>query len=67
MTCIYLVEICFGHSYGLLGAKPISFPMEQNHCLGKAKGAFQTSPDSYRYLAGQLIELIFGSNKHFEF
>lgn len=42
----------------LLGAKPLSLPMEQNHQLGQANGPFLNSPDSYRQLVdGRLIYL----------
>lgn len=29
-----------------LGVKPLGFPMEQNHQLGKAKGSLLAKPDS---------------------
>nr|KYP43239.1 hypothetical protein KK1_035331 [Cajanus cajan] len=44
---------------GLLGAKPVTTPMEQNHHLGLAKGPCLTSPDKYRQLVGRLIYLCF--------
>ena len=42
---------------GLLGAKPIGFPIEQNHKLGLATGEFLIDPESYRRLVGRLIYL----------
>ncbi|CAH9071582.1 unnamed protein product [Cuscuta epithymum] len=44
---------------GLLGAKPSSFPMEQNHSLGLATGELLADPESYRRLVGRLIYLSF--------
>lgn len=44
--CKYVLDILA--DTGLLGAKPFSFPMEQNHHLSKAKGAFLGSPSSFR-------------------
>lgn len=44
---------------GLLGAKPASTPLEQNHRLGLATGGFITNPDQYRRLVGRLIYLCF--------
>lgn len=38
-----------------LGAKPLAFPMEHNHKLGKAKSPLLINPDSYRRLVGRLI------------
>jgi hypothetical protein len=35
---------------GILGAKPTSTPMEQNHHLGLAKGELLSNPDQYRRL-----------------
>lgn len=40
---------------GLLGTKPLSFPMEQNHKLRKATGSILSSPDTYYCLVGRLI------------
>lgn len=37
--------------------KPLSFPMEQNHNLGKIKGLLLSQTDSYRRLVGRLIYL----------
>jgi hypothetical protein len=44
---------------GLLGAKPASTPLEQNHHLGLAKGELLANPDRYRRLVGRLIYLCF--------
>jgi hypothetical protein len=43
---------------GLLGAKPSSFPIVQNHQLGKADGPLLANPESYRRLVGRLIYLV---------
>ncbi|CAH9074495.1 unnamed protein product [Cuscuta epithymum] len=42
---------------GLLGAKPATFPIEQNHGLGHATGAPLADPEQYRCLVGRLIYL----------
>lgn len=42
---------------GLLGAKPIGSPIEQNHKLGLANGELLADPQSYRRLVGHLIYL----------
>lgn len=42
---------------GLLGTKPLSFPMEQNHQLGKTNGSFLQSPNTYWGYVGRLIYL----------
>lgn len=42
---------------GLLGAKPASFPLEQNHRLALANGAILEDPERYRRLVGRLIYL----------
>ncbi|XP_019054705.1 PREDICTED: uncharacterized protein LOC109115299 [Nelumbo nucifera] len=42
---------------GLLGAKPISVPIEQNHHLALAKGALVENPNQYQRLVGWLIYL----------
>ncbi|KAL6565862.1 hypothetical protein OROHE_004917 [Orobanche hederae] len=42
---------------GLLGAKPATFPIEQNHKLGLATGAKLTDKESYRRLVGRLVYL----------
>ena len=47
-----IVEEC-----GLLGAKPIEFPMETNHKLALATGKLLSDPTQYRRLVGRLIYL----------
>ena len=42
---------------GLLGAKPVSFPLEQNHNLALTDGPFLDDPKRYRRLVGRLIYL----------
>lgn len=42
---------------GLLGAKPVPFPIEQNHRLAHASGNLLSNPESYRRLVGRLIYL----------
>jgi Reverse transcriptase (RNA-dependent DNA polymerase) len=42
---------------GLLGAKPMPTPMEQNHNLAKATGDLMKDPERYRRLVGRLIYL----------
>ncbi|XP_057521602.1 uncharacterized mitochondrial protein AtMg00810-like [Amaranthus tricolor] len=42
---------------GLLGAKPVGFPIEQNHRLGFATGEYMKDPETYRRLVGRLIYL----------
>lgn len=44
---------------GLLGAKPASVPIEQNHRLALAAGLPFPHPDQYRRLVGRLIYLCF--------
>jgi len=54
-ACFYVrgsVDEC-----GLLGAKPIEFPMEPNHKLGLATGELLSDPTQYRRLVGRLIYL----------
>ena len=43
----------------LLGSKPGSTPMEQNHRLALANGSELSSPDQFRRLVGRLIYLCF--------
>lgn len=40
---------------GLLGAKPVGFPLEQNHQLPLATDAPRSDLERYRYLIGRLI------------
>ena len=42
---------------GLLGSKPVEFPMETNHKLALADGPLLTDPTRYRRLIGRLIYL----------
>ncbi|CAA7047299.1 unnamed protein product [Microthlaspi erraticum] len=42
---------------GLLGARPIDTPMEENHALARDKGAFFDDPVKYRRLVGRLVYL----------
>ncbi|KAK3028580.1 hypothetical protein RJ639_039271 [Escallonia herrerae] len=44
---------------GLLGAKPASVPLEQNHQLALATGHLIDDPERYRRLVGRLIYLCF--------
>ncbi|XP_021739434.1 uncharacterized protein LOC110705810 [Chenopodium quinoa] len=43
---------------GLLGSKPVGFPMEQNHKLGLANGPLLDDPEPCRRLVGRLIYLV---------
>lgn len=43
---------------GFLGIKPLDFPMQQNHKLGKSKGSLLSKHDLYRRLVGRLIILL---------
>ena len=42
---------------GLLGVKPVAFPLDQNHKLALAKGELLPNPERYRRLVGRLIYL----------
>ncbi|RVW76793.1 Retrovirus-related Pol polyprotein from transposon RE1 [Vitis vinifera] len=42
---------------GLLGARPVEFPMEENHKLALANGRLLNDPGMYRRLVGRLIYL----------
>ncbi|GAA0171785.1 transmembrane signal receptor [Lithospermum erythrorhizon] len=44
---------------GLLGARPVHFPMEQNHCLGSSTSAPLQDVGRYRRLVGRLIYFLF--------
>ena len=44
---------------GLLGAKLVRVPIEQNHRLALSTSKFLVDPEKYRRLAGQLIYLCF--------
>ncbi|XP_020249272.1 uncharacterized protein LOC109826663 [Asparagus officinalis] len=43
---------------GLLGSKPISTPMEQNHQLARVEGELFSEPEKYRRLVGRLVYLM---------
>ena len=43
---------------GMLGSKPVYFPMEQQHGLAKDKSPFSVNPVRYRSLVGRLIYLL---------
>lgn len=53
----YVLDILFDD--GFLGAKPLTFPIEHNHLLGKAKGSLLPNLESYQRLVGRLIYLTF--------
>lgn len=42
---------------GLLGAKPVSHPIEQNHTLALSESSLLSDPSRYRRLVGRLIYL----------
>ena len=42
---------------GLLGAKPVSIPIEQNHHLASDDGPLHSDPKQYRRLVGRLVYL----------
>lgn len=44
---------------GLLGCKPTSFPMEQNHQLANSTSPLLMDVEQYRRLVGRLIYLVF--------
>ena len=52
---MYALEIV--EKRGLVGVKPVDFPMETNHKLGLATGKFLDDPTQYRRLVGRLIYL----------
>lgn len=39
----------------LMGAKPVSIPLESNHQLAKPSGRLSNKPDRYHLLIGKLI------------
>ncbi|KAJ1704358.1 hypothetical protein LUZ63_004137 [Rhynchospora breviuscula] len=43
--------------YGLLGSKPATTPLEQNHNMSALKGERMLDPEKYRRLVGKLIYL----------
>ncbi|KAL0458821.1 UNVERIFIED_CONTAM: Retrovirus-related Pol polyprotein from transposon RE1 [Sesamum latifolium] len=53
--CKYTLDIV--SETGLLGAKPSSFPIEQNHHLALTKSTLLTDLEKYRRLVGRLIYL----------
>ena len=53
----YALEII--QETGMLGSKPVTFPMEQNHNLAADKSPFLMNPARYRRLPGRLIYLLF--------
>lgn len=53
--CKYTLDIIIETE--LLGVKPVSFPLEQNHKLALAKGDTLSNPSQYRRLIGRLIYL----------
>jgi len=57
----FLVKICLTldiiSETGLLGARPTTHPIEQNHQLALATGDFLTDPLRYRRLVGRIIYL----------
>ena len=42
---------------GLLGAKPVSIPLDPNHNLALSTSSFLNNPEQYRRLVGRLIYL----------
>ena len=53
--CKYAFEIV--EESGLLGSKPLDFPMKENHKLAVAQGPLLDYPSQYRQLVGRLIYL----------
>lgn len=53
----YALDIIY--EVGLLGAKPATIPLEQNHQLALADGSLLTDPERYRRLIGRQIYLCF--------
>ncbi|CAA7022560.1 unnamed protein product [Microthlaspi erraticum] len=60
-TGIYLCQRKYAtdivEEMGLLGCRPASFPIDQNHKLALADGDFLADPETYRRLVGRLIYL----------
>lgn len=53
----YVLDIV--NECGLLGSKPVSTPLEQNHKLAIDEGDFFGDPQGYRRLVGRLVYLTF--------
>jgi len=53
----YAVDII--NKVGLLGAKPVRLPIDQNHRLALSTSHFLVDPEPYRRLVGRLIYLCF--------
>lgn len=53
--CKYALDVIA--EVGLLGTKPVSFPLEQNHRLALDNGDDLADPASYRRLVGRIIYL----------
>jgi len=49
---------------GMLGSKPVDFPMETNHKLSLATGKPLSDPTQYRWLVGRLIYLTISRPHH---
>nr|GEW05211.1 integrase, catalytic core [Tanacetum cinerariifolium] len=63
----YALDVIF--EVGLLGAKPIKIPMEQNHHLGLAQGRLFEDPEQYRSQAALHISrnpVFYKRTKHIE-
>nr|KYP61739.1 hypothetical protein KK1_016249 [Cajanus cajan] len=60
--CKYALDII--SKTGLLGAKPVGFPMDPNHCLSLAKGALLPDPEQYKRLVGWLLYLSITRPEH---
>ncbi|XP_019057753.1 PREDICTED: uncharacterized protein LOC109116558 [Tarenaya hassleriana] len=52
----YVLDIL--NETGLLGAKPVSFPLDQNHRLAISTSEILSDPEPYRRLVGHLIYLL---------